>query len=146
MNNETLLKRVIRVKKAVSAEDLEEKVAAAALALYAEKPILTTSEKAEKRKAAKVAKTEAMEVEESSSKSSVRKNKRLDAVPLKNMLKIGSINFLENENGTFKFKNELSIAPRILRKKIKKLAKKGVTPESAFKRVQHLVKTRHMNN
>lgn len=98
MNNETLLKRVIRVKKAVSAEDLEEKVAAAALALYAEKPVLTTSEKAEKRKAAKVAKTEAMEVEESSSKSSVRKIKRLDAVPLKDMLKISNINFLENEN------------------------------------------------
>lgn len=44
-------------------------------------------------------------------------------------------NFLDNENGVFDFKNEMSIAPRLLRKKIKKLNKKGVESGDAFKKV-----------
>jgi hypothetical protein len=40
----------------------------------------------------------------------------------------------------------MSIAPRILRKKIKKLSKKGVSQTASFTKVQQLKKTRKINN
>lgn len=61
-------------------------------------------------------------------KPKVKKVKKViskpDVIPTKNFEKnMKTTNFNENENEIFDFKNEMSIAPRILRKKIKKLNK-----------------------
>ncbi|EGR29847.1 RNA binding protein, putative, partial [Ichthyophthirius multifiliis] len=75
-----------------------------------------------------------------------KKKRNHDIIPLKKFNSLAKINFNQNENDIFEFKNELAIAPRIIRKKIKKLKRKGFSENQQFVKIQKLKKSKKESN
>ncbi|KAL4430415.1 hypothetical protein ABPG74_013265 [Tetrahymena malaccensis] len=149
-NGSKLLEREIRVKKAVPAERLEKKKVK-----KAEKANIINKEHAIQRLKSKLkGKAVVHDQDDSDDEQEQPKVKKVkkgiqksDIIPTKNFEKnMKTTNFKENENEIFDFKNEMSIAPRVLRKKIKKLSKKGVESTEAFSKVQQLKKNKKISN